>query len=229
MLFYAAGTAAVHRENYGRLLKLFGLYGESIFVPGPVPLLDLLAPNSSAIKLTAAQNYEAVSPTLAEVLHLRSDVLDDAWQQFEILRLATQLMGHHRFDSEVGTYTAANRRGAATASVDPTAARTAQATRNKVLEGLSQYCHAGGLHLRAVDKVFSRGADFRWGSDIAERLAHEVSREGSGHPLVSGMGSSADRIELALRAVSRAVGEGAIRHRANWVSGAGPVEIWLDS
>lgn len=228
MLFYAAGTAAVHRENYGRLLKLFGLYGESIFVAGAVPLLDLLAANSTAIKLTAAQNYEAVSPTVAEVLHLRPDDVDDAWQLFEILRLATQLMGHHRFDSEVGTYTAANRRGAATAGVDTTAARTAQAARNQVLDALAQCCPVGGLHLRAVEKVFSRGADFRWGSDIAERLADGVSREGSRHPLVGGLGSSGERIEIAVRAVSRAVGEAARRRPAYWVSGAGPAEIWLD-
>lgn len=44
MLFYAAGTAAVCRENYSRLLKLFGLNGESITIPGSVPLLEMLAP-----------------------------------------------------------------------------------------------------------------------------------------------------------------------------------------
>ena len=45
--------------------------------------------------------------------------------------------------------------------------------------------------------------------------ATSVKRIGAGHRLVQGLGSDAERVELALRAVSRAVGEAARKHPAN--------------
>jgi hypothetical protein len=229
MLFYAAGVAAVCAENYGRVAKLFALHGEPINIAGQVPLPRMLAPNPSAIKLTAAQNHQAVSPTVAEALRLGPDVVDEAWQLFEILRLATELMGRSQFDAAFAIYTAANRRRDATASLDQTARLQAEATNNGILDDLAGYCPARGLHLLAADRVYSPGTSFRWGSPTAERVAAEVSRDGNQHPIVRGLVTSADRIELALRAVSRAVGVAAVAHPANWVSGAVPDEIWLDS
>lgn len=228
MLFYAAGVAAVCAENYGRVAKLLALYGEPIDIAGPVPLPRMLAPNPSAIKLTPAQNYQAVSPTVVEALHLGSDALDDAWQLFEILRLASELMGRSQFDAALAKYTAANRRRDATASLDQTARLQAEATKNGILDDLAGCSPARGLHLLAADKVYSPGTSFRWGNPTAERVAAEVSRDGNQHPIVRGLSISADRIELALRAVSRAVGAAAVAHPANWVSGAVPDEIWLD-
>jgi hypothetical protein len=228
MLFYAAGVAAVCAENYARVAKLFALHGEPVNIAGPQPLSRMLAPNPSVIRLTAAESHHAVSPTVAEALHLCSVVIDDAWQLFEILRLATQLMDRPQFDGAVGNYVAADRRRTATASLDQTAPLQAEATKKRILDDLVAQCHPRGLHLRAVDKVYSPGTSFRWGSPIAERVAAEVGREGSQHPLVSGLNISAERIEIALRAVSLAVGTAAVAHPANWVSGAGPEEIWLD-
>ena len=54
-------------------------------------------------------------------MRLGSDALDDAWQLFEILRLASELMGRSQFDAALAKYTAANRRRDATASLDQTA------------------------------------------------------------------------------------------------------------
>lgn len=72
--------------------KLFKLYGESITAAGAVPLIDMLAPNTTAIRLTAAHNYATTAPTVAAALHLRTEVVDDAWQKVAILWLATQLI-----------------------------------------------------------------------------------------------------------------------------------------
>ena len=207
LIFYAAGAATVHRRNYARLRKMFRLYGESPAESGPVPLRDLLVPISWTVGLTSSQSYDTVSPTLVEVLNLRPDVIEDAWQRFEILRLAAQLMSQPQFNTSVGTYTAAIRRGQATAQADPTATHTAEAAKNNVVDEMGRGCSVKGLHLRAVDKVFRRGADFRWGSDVAEWLADEVGREGDAHPMVAGLDSTPESTEIALRAVSRAVGE----------------------
>jgi hypothetical protein len=172
-------------------------------------------------------------------LGLGSDVIDDAWQLFEILRLATELMRDDQFRQDVETCAAADRRCSATAGTDPTAAATAEGTKNYALAGIAARCHPDGLHLLAVEQVYSAGTGFRWGSPIAERLAAEINRAANLQPLVDGLNGRAGNvgavvrsewIELALKAVSQAVGRVAERHPANWPPGGGvlPNEIWLD-
>jgi hypothetical protein len=229
MLFYAAGVASICAENYARVTKLFALHGEPINASGAESLARMLRPNPPMIMLTADRNYQAVGPTLAAALREDPDVIDEAWQLFEILCLAKQLMDNDRFEESVGNYAAAIRRGNATASLDQTAPLQAEATKHRTIGELAAHCHPTGLHLLAVDKVYSPGSSFRWGSPIAERVAAEVSREGIQHALVSGLNTSAECVEVALRAVSHAVGAAATRHSANWVSGVVPNEIWLDS
>jgi hypothetical protein len=138
-------------------------------------------------------------------------------------------MDNGRFDQFLGNYTAAIRRGDATAAVDQTALRLAEATKSRIVQELAAHCHPEGLHLLAVDKVYSPGASFRWASPVAERLAAEINREGSGNAVVTGLGADSTSIELALRVVSHAVGAAAAKHPGNWVSGVLPNEIWLDS
>ena len=191
----------------------------------------MLVPYPSTMGLTPANHHQAVSPTLVEALGLRSEVIDDAWQLFEILRLATQLMCDDQFDQAVGTCAAADLRRDATAGVHPTIAGQTEAIKNNALDGVAAHCHPDGLHLLAVDKVYSAGTGSRWGSPIAERLAAEVNREANLYPLVIGLNTSAEQLELALKAVSRAVGQAAEKHPANWPQGGGflPNEVWLDA
>lgn len=229
MLFYAAGVASICTENYARLTKLFALHGEPLNVAGEQPLTRMLQPNPSTIKLSATENHRAVSSTLTALLPVDSEIVDEAWQTFEILRLAMQLMDSGSFDEAVGTYTAAIRRANATAGIDQTAPFQAAADQNRALEGLAARCHADGLHLLAVEKVYTPGTSFRWGSPVAEWVAAAVRREGDRHPLVGGFDIGAERIEVALRAVSHAVAAAAARHPAYWRGGAAPAEIWLDS
>jgi hypothetical protein len=223
MLFYAAGVAATCAQGFARLARVFEFHGEPINRAGPVPASTMLAPDPSATGLTAAQHYQAVSPTLVEALGLGSDVIDDAWQLFEILRLATELMRDDQFRQDVETCAAA----------------TAEGTKNYALAGIAARCHPDGLHLLAVEQVYSAGTGFRWGSPIAERLAAEINRAANLQPLVDGLNGRAGNvgavvrsewIELALKAVSQAVGRVAERHPANWPPGGGvlPNEIWLD-
>jgi hypothetical protein len=202
------GVAAICAQNYERLARVFALHGEPINPAGPVPASKMLAPNPSMMGLTAAQHHQAVSPTLVEVLGLGSDVIDDAWQLFEILRLATQLMSDDQFNQAFDI-----RR------------------QTGVLAAIAARCYPHGLHLLAVEQVYSPGTGIRWGSPIAERLAAEVNREGNLHPLVSGLNTIDDRIELALKAVSHAAGAVGDTHSANrpgpggWISD----RIWLDT
>lgn len=230
MLFYAGGVAAVCAQRYQRVTALFALHGESPTRAGPVPVPQMLTFDPSAIRLTPSANFEAVGATLAEALGLGSDVIDEAWQLFEILRLASQLMDADQFDVAIGNYAAADRRREAVASLDQTTQLQAEATKNSVLDDISGYCRPRGLHLQAVEKVYSRGGGFRWGSPVAERVSEEINREGDLHPVVNGWGINPVRIEFALRAVSRAVGDAGNRHPANRPSGGVmPDKIWLDT
>jgi hypothetical protein len=133
-------------------------------------------------------------------------------------------MREDQFNQAVNACHTADRRRAATSGVDPTIAAQTESTKRDALNGVAALCHPYGLHLLALDQVYSPGTDFRWGSPIAERLASEVSREGSLHPLVGGLNTSAERIELALKAVSQALGLAAQKHPA----GASD-KIWLDT
>lgn len=231
MLFYAAGTAALAAQDYTRLARLFALHGEPITIAGPVPLSTMLAPNQSRMGLTTTQHHSAVSRTLIEALGIGADKADDAWQLFEILRLSIQLMTNGKFANAVGTYTAANRRRDATTDVDPTAQAQAEKTKRDVVNDLAGQCHPAGLHLLAVDKSYAAGTVSRWGSPVAVRLAADISRETELHPLVSALNIDAGCLELALKAVSHAVGQAAEKHPANWPPGGGalPDEIWLDT
>ncbi len=230
ILFYAGGVAAVCSQRYERLTALFALHGESPAMVGPVPVSLMLTFDPSAIRLTASARFHAVGSTLAEALGLGSDVIEEAWQLFEILRLASQLMGADQFDVAIKKYAAADRRRDATGSLDQTAQLQAEANKNSILDDISKHCRPGGLHLCAVQKVYSRRGGSRWGSPIAERVAEEINREGDLHPVVTGWGVNPVGIEFALRAVSRAVGDAANRHLANRPSGGVmPDKIWLDT
>ena len=166
MLFYAGGVAAVCAQRYQRVTALFALHGESPTRAGPVPVPQMLTFDPSAIRLTPSANFEAVGATLAEALGLGSDVIDEAWQLFEILRLASQLMDADQFDVAIGNYAAADRRREAVASLDQTTQLQAEATKNSVLDDISGYCRPRGLHLQAVEKVYSRGGGFRWAAQL---------------------------------------------------------------
>lgn len=231
MLFYAAGVALGCAENYARLAKELDLVGEPVNQPGSVPLSNMLAANSSLIELMPSDHFQAVSPVLAEALGLGLETIEDAWQLFEILRLATELMRNDQFSQALSTSTLAGRRGAATASVDPLARARAAADIDMVLAGIVTRCHPTGLHLFAAERVYGAGTARRWASPTAERLVAEVDRERDLHPLVIGLNTSAENLTFALQVVSRAIGQAGETHAANRPGPGGWLrdELWLDS
>jgi NAD-dependent SIR2 family protein deacetylase len=233
MLFYSAGVAAICTENYGRVAStVFALHGEPVDHAGSVPATAMLVPNPSKMGMTAADHYQSISPTIVEALGLRQDVVEDAWQLFEILRLTSELINSDVFVSAVILYDLEDRRATATANIDPTIVAAAEARRSTTLNGVADTCHPNGLHLLAVEKVYTPGAPIQWGSPVAERLAAEVSREGDKHPVAQELRGGADNIELALKIVSRAVGRAADGHPANTPPPGGgvmPDRIWLDT
>lgn len=229
ILFYSAGVASVAAQDYTRVARLCGLDGEPISsVGGSAPLRAMLAPDFGSTGLSTRAHHDAVTSVLIEALGVGADVIDDAWQVFEILRLAMQLMTDSDVAAAAGALATADQRAGATRAHDPTADATAAKDKHEVLDNLAKRCHPAGLHLLAVDKSYAPGTGRRWGSPTAERLATEISREGRLHPLVVAFDAEVSNVEVALRAVSRAVGDAADKHPANWVSGVLPNEIWLD-
>jgi hypothetical protein len=230
MVFYAAGVASIAAQDYTRLARLFALDGEPISsVGGPAPLPAMLVPDHAQMGLTTPQHHHAIAPTLIEALGVGADAIDDAWQLFEIIRLATQLMADNKVTEAAATYAAAIRRRDATTGVDPTAEAIAEKTKRDLLDNVAKHCRPAGLHLLAVDKSYAARTARRWGSPIAERLAADINRETRLHPLVNALGIDPESLELALKAVSNAVGQAAEKHPANWVSGFLPNDIWLDT
>jgi len=230
ILFYAAGVASVAAQDYKRVTRLFDLDGEPISsMGGPTPITTMLAPDFGDTGMSALQHKGVVTAILIEALGLSSDLIDDAWQLFEILRLATQLVAGSDVTASAQAVAAADSRASATREYDPTADATAARDKRDILGNLAKQCHPAGLHLLSVDKCYEAGSGRRWGSPGAERLASEVGREGRLHPLAAALDIDPIVIEVALRAVSRAVGQAAEKHPANWVNGVLPNEVWLDS
>lgn len=179
ILFYSAGVASTAAQDYTRVARLFGLDGEPISsVGGPAPIRTMLAPDPGATGLSTQHHHATVTAILIEALGVGTDVIDDAWQQFEILRLATQLMAEGEVATAAAAVVSADRRADATRAHDPTADGTAAKDKREVVDNLAKRCHPAGLHLLAVDKSYAAGTGRRWGSPLPNDSPPKSSARG---------------------------------------------------
>lgn len=232
MLLYSAGVAAAAAQNYDRIRALFVLNGEPVGNQGgALSLASALAPNRQwvALPMQGASHYDATAPTLVEALGISVVAVEEAWQLFEVVRLAYLLVTEHGGDvtAAVAQSTSAREQYKALSSVDSASAIAGPANAiHAAIADLAQgRCHAAKLHLFAVEKSHVRGVGQYWGSPIAERLASELAREGDLHPLVRAFGGDAVSVEMAVRAVSRAVGKAAEAEPGTWRR----EQFWLDT
>lgn len=232
VLFYSAGVAAAAARNYGRVHGLFVLDGEPIgSQTGAISLSAVLAPNQQwvAAPVQGVNHYGAVAPTLVEALGISAAAIEEAWQLFEVVRLAYLFVTEHGSEvaAAVAECSSAEHQHSAMSSVGSASAVGSPAVEKyRIIADLAQgRCRAYKLHLFAVEKSHVPGIGQYWGSPAAERLASEVAREGDVHPLVRAFGRDAASVEMAVRAVSHAVGKAAEAEPDAWRR----EQLWLDT
>jgi hypothetical protein len=233
ILYYAAGIAAVASKRYALLRGLL-----SREVPSDQrnedELLARIFGTDRALENASPRLYQFLRPILLEALAVSSEALEDAWQQFEVLRNARIVMANTRFpdalealsDVEGDLRSEHQELGAAQAGT--------LRTRDERLKWIGQMGDIWNVHLYAVD----RRLDERWHVPVAQQIIKELNAQGNAHPLVRAkLGRSSDELAGAIRGVSKVAGE--IADELTWSRlnagrnriGAGfvPDEIWIDT
>lgn len=245
MLFYAAGVAAVAKQRFDLLARLFSLQrphrlnGE---FESFAASLDATAGYEGAENLHT-RLFDVLAPLLADSLSLGTAPLDDAWQLFEVLRLtwATQhspefsrlqteyTQTDENFRSANFVFEEAQRFSGADASEAQAARAEAWEDRDRVLGKLSRLAYINRPHIFTVD----HRSDERYQSVVATKLAHELTVERASHPLIAtGFLDDPDTAVLAVKAVSArlgAIGRQLCWDRLSGAAGIVPSQIWIDT
>lgn len=240
-LFYAAGIAAQASKRHSLLGRLLARETSDSY-EGESLLASVLEANR-ALENTPPRLYQFLRPLLEQSLSITPEALEDAWQHFEVLRIATvvindplyeqllsQLSQHESDFLELqNSFEQAESTGTGIERARALRAQAAQ-VRDRALEEIAGRAPVRGAHLLAVDRRNNR----RWHSPIAERLARELATEGASHPLIqSALYRDATALSVALRAVS--AGVGLVANELSWsgvrpgVASFIPDEIWIDS
>lgn len=244
ILFYAAGIAAVAAKRYSLLRRLL-----SREVPNGYrdedELLAAIFGTDRALESDSPRLYQFLRPVLSESLSLTSEALEDAWQQFEVLRNAKIVMADRSFpdalealsdaegDLDIEHTIAAERSVGNSDNLGGVQAKTLR-ERDERLLWIGRLGHLWNVHLYAVDRRLSE----RWHVPVAQRLVKELYAQGNAHPLIrAGLGSNSQELAAAIRGVSRCAGE--IANELTWKrlnvggnrvgSGFLPDEIWIDT
>jgi hypothetical protein len=244
-LFYATGIAAVAAQRFDLLGRLFALRkphrynGEFESFASSV---DAEAGYEGA-KDVHTRLFDVLAPLLADSLSLGAEPLEDAWQMFEVLRLAwatnhsspfASLRAEYvekdeAFQTANSVFEDAQHRPGADTSATQAARASAWQDRDRVLGSICRLAPVGRPHILTVD---NRGDD-RYQSVTAIRLAHDLRTEGSAHPLItSGLFEDVDNALLAVKAVSARLGM--IGYELSWARVSGrvgniPMQMWIDS
>lgn len=243
-LFYAAGVAAVSAQRFDLLNRLFGLRrfnrynGEYEALAGD---LDAESGYENAQNIHT-RLFGIVAPLLSQALSIGPETLDDAWQLFEVLRMAWSIRQSSQFEALKQEYSEKDREfeeadttfgTAEQRGADATTARSNRATacenRDRVLGRLGRLARVRRPHVLTADMRM----DDRYQSVTALRLLSDITAEDAAHPLLtSGFADNPADLALAVRSVSARLG--AIGYELSWQRarnsfGAVPSEIWLDS
>lgn len=232
LMFYSAGAAAVARQRFDLVERLFSLRGISS-LQRPVPVTTLLSPPSiSDGKISASRHHAEVVELVSEALAFGGGPVHDALQMFEVLRVASVALatdGHQKLVDEYAERDDAF--GRATDETSP----DAWVERDRIIGRCADVCELAvhGAHILTSEFTSDDDGARRWRSAVAERLAQDVKRLGDKHALVIAWGASSDSLWLALKGMSAAAGR--IANRLQWqqipagTAGVMPDELWLDT
>lgn len=187
--------------------------------------------------------YAKLSPLLIETLALSPAAVEDAWQTFEVLRIAAGIAAQDRFQSALTDLETAADQVAQKEKAWEEANRTsgdvdsAQSLRyqayqawSKQLTALVSMGHFGRVHVLTADRMHP---DDHHLTVQAQRLIAEVQAAQDRHPLVeAGMYAGPGALLGVLEAVSRGLGRlgGELAwSRITRGSGEVPMTMWLDT
>ena len=244
ILFYAAGVSAVAGHRFDLLGRLFNRQRERPYNIGFEPLAVSLDAEAGYENVPTAPTrvFNNVAPLLTEAITVGSDSLDDAWQLFEVLRLAWATLSSPRFAELHSAYKVANEayekantafenaeRGGRDVSSERQVRAAAWQDRDRSLGNLSRLSIIKRPHILVADTRMNE----RYQSVVATRLLHDLAVEGTAHPLVAGgLVTDPEIFEVAVSAVSLRLGQ--IGSELSWArvanrSGSVPSQMWLDS
>lgn len=242
ILFYAAGIAAVASRRYPLLRRLLlrevpsGQRDED-------ELLARIFGTDRALENASPRLYQFLRPVLSEALSISSEALEDAWQQFEVLRNAKIVMANKNFpdawealsdaESDLDIEHRMGADGPSSDNLGAVQAKTLRA-RDERLQWIGRLGDLWNVHLYAVDRRLNE----RWHIPVAQRLVKELYAQGDAHPLVrAGLGPNSQQLAGAIRGVSKCAGD--IANELTWKRlnvggnrvGAGflPDELWIDT
>lgn len=208
MLYWAAGVASVAAGRFQLLYRLLELRGAHPRDNREEVLAD---------HLDGMTEFSMLAPILQTALAVSPHALEDAWQQFEILRLAA-------LTAASSAYTKAHR-PILLATEELKSARTEEersAARQKYRE---QIAHLAQTVPIQMPHLFAARLDFSDGHrlPVAERLVRELDRRREAHPLVGSSPYDLPTLRVSLQTTSVAAGQ-AVRY-GRWRGD----RVWLDS
>jgi hypothetical protein len=236
-----AGTGPV-RKKYDLLARMFKLERDDPQWYGRHQrLAEILAPVRiyQDIQDPEHRQYIHTQKVLAESLNLEYTKLEEAWQTFEVLRLAFLLQQSPMFEDQSVGYMRSDDALTSSLAQYPDMGNTDRDPREIMVERAG-FFRDRGTALRRLAEALLLGsphvlgrdthADVEpWRCDVAERLRSELLAEGQDHPLIAaGIGTDALTLATALRAVSHAIGLKAQGY-AHARRGVVPDAIWLDT
>lgn len=245
ILFYAVGVATVAAQRFDLLARLFAMKRPHRYKGSYEPLafeLDAASGYEGAKKLHS-RVFDLVAPVVTDALSLGNGPLEDAWQLFEILRLAWTAHRHPGFADLQARYAEKNtafesantafegleyRSGSDTSDAQVVRAAAWQ-ERDQVLGEISRLVRVGRPHILTVDHRLEE----QYRSVSASRLVHDLAAEGSSHPVIAnGLFDRVDDAIVAVESVSAALGR--IGRELSWDRVRGsfgevPMRMWLDN
>ncbi len=239
-LAYAAGVGATAGRRHGLLRRLFDATApEPLGRSGRVHLYCRLNPvQAFATEELTIGFYARVGPLLEDALSLGPTPLEEAWQQFEVLRLANLAMSNSSFGPLRAEYIPKQEAAELIekqfieSGQNPSLQQQrfeASRESGRAFGKLMRLTDPRGLHLLSAEVELD---EYR--SPTAERLLAEVSAQGETHTLVAS-GTLPNRLLsiTALQAISHQIG--AVGKDCAWSRGNGhgmveiPSGVWLDT
>lgn len=203
ILFYAAGVAAVAAQRFDLLNELFtsrpfnalrGEYGLLAYALDPAETYDDVAKRER-------RHFLLLAPILAESLLLGEAAVEDAWQLFEVLRLAVLTSKNPRVASERESFQQLSDELKATKASGGGDIMVWD-RRQRVLGDVARYVPVNAPHVRVTDFRGTEGYQSPTARHLLDTLASD-----SNHPLVSsGLISSIEEFAYALHVTSTALG-----------------------
>lgn len=238
-LYYAAGISAVASKRNTLLAQLLRRQRSNPFNDRQEMLAEVLAADR-ALEGTPPRLYKFLRPLLAEVLVAGTERLEDAWQIFELLRMATLVINHSKFTELLGQLVAENSLLSSTQNDVEQAEQTGGdvnhwrklladgvQARDRTMGRLMELVVIHKPHILATDHVVGE----RWNAPVADRLLTELEAEKNHHWLiVGGVARGALELSTGIQVVSLAVGRKAMG--MTWKDNGGgtvPDEIWIDT